>query len=376
MTALGSSARVNWQKLTAGESAIAQRQPFLALPPMPLAIMGKRPLPIAEIVRSVVQEAWTDAGLALGKGDSSNLVSGVVVGSSRSHLREWETMAVQQRQGAFVGDWLAALPHTPALTAARMIGSTGPVLAPMAACATGVWAIAQAADLIRSGQCQRVVAGAVESPITPLTLAGFRKMGALAETGCYPFDCDREGFVLGEGGAVVVLESAALAKARGASIYGVVLGVGITNDSHHVSAFDPTYRMGERAVAKCLQRSGLNPDDIDAVHTHGTSTAQNDRMEAFLIEQMLGLQTLSMATKGAMGHTLGASGAVAIALSLMSLKWQQSLPCVGLKRPDFELNFAEVASRQRLRNILCFSFGFGGQNAAIALSSEPRSLLQ
>jgi len=371
MTALGSSAQTNWQKLTAGESAIALRQPFLALPPMPLAMIGKRPLPINEIVRSVVQEAWTDAGLELGTDSADG--SGIVIGSSRSHLREWEAMAVQQRQGSFKGDWLAALPHTPALMAARMIGSTGPVLAPMAACATGIWAIAQAADLIRSGQCERVVAGAVESPITPLTLAGFRKMGALAKTGCYPFDCDRDGFVLGEGGAVVVLESAALANKRNACVYGEVLGVGITNDSHHVSAFDPTYRMGKRAVTTCLQRSGLNPGDIDAVHTHGTSTAQNDRMEAALIEQILGSHPLIMATKGSTGHTLGASGAVVVALSLMSLKRQQSLPCVGLRRPDFELNFAQVAKAQPLSNILCFSFGFGGQNAVLALASRSRA---
>jgi 3-oxoacyl-[acyl-carrier-protein] synthase II len=95
-------------------------------------------------------------------------------------------------------------------------------------------------------------------------------------------------------------------------------------------------------------------------------------MEAYLIEQMLGSQTLTMATKGSIGHTLGASGAVIVALSLMSLKRQQTLPCVGLKRPDFELNFSASASSQRLRNILCFSFGFGGQNAVLALTSELR----
>ena len=372
MTALGSSARANWQKLTAGESAIALRQPFLAFPSMPLAMIGKRPLSIDDIAHLVVQEAWTDAGLELGGSDPDG-VNGVVIGSSRSHLREWEAMAIQQRQGGtFEGDWLAALPHTPALMAARMIGSNGPVLAPMAACATGIWAIAQAADLIHSGQCQRVLAGAVESPISPLTLAGFQKMGALAKTGCYPFDSDREGFVLGEGGAVLVLESAAVAKARSADIYGAVLSAGLTNDSHHVSAFDPTYQMGKRAVANCLRRSGLNPDEIDAVHAHGTSTAQNDRMEACLIEQVLGSRPLTMATKGATGHTLGASGAVIVALNLMSLKQQCALPCVGLKQPDFKLNFSKSASPQRLKNVLCFSFGFGGQNAVLALSSQLR----
>ena len=373
LTALGQNASANWQKLTAGESAIALRQPFLDLPPMPLAMEGKHPLPLNEILQSVVSEAWTDAAIGT---DFKAKDCGVVIGSSRSYLREWEAMAIRQRvrkfqgksEGEFKGDWLAALPHGPALMAARIIGATGPVLAPMAACATGVWAIAQAANLIRNGQCQRVIAGAVESPITPLTLAGFSKMGALATTGCYPFDQAREGFVLGEGGAVVVLESASFARQRGADTYGEVLAAGMTNDSHHVSSFEPTYRMGKRAVVLCLERSGLTPDAIDAVHTHGTSTVQNDRMEAALIEQILDSQIPVMATKGAIGHTLGASGAVNVALSLMSLKRQQVLPCVGLNNPDFELNFVNgLAVKKSLEHVLCSSFGFGGQNAVLAL---------
>ena len=372
LTALGQTAAVNWQKLTAGESAIALRQPFLDLPPMPLAMAEKSPLPLDVILQSVVEEAWLDASL------DAELVEncGVVIGSSRSHLREWEAMAVQQRGSGLRRDWLAALPNGPASRAAQLIGATGPVLAPMAACATGVWAIAQAADLIRGGQCQCVIAGAVESPITPLTLAGFNKMGALAKTGCYPFDQAREGFVLGEGGAVIVLESKTFARQREADIYGEVLSAGITNDSHHVSAFEPGYRMGKRSVALCLERSRLRASDVDAVHTHGTSTFLNDRMEAALITQKLSSQILVMATKGATGHTLGASGAVNVALSLMSLKHQQVIPCTGLRHPDFELNFvgsvecdSDSFYKKSLKHILCSSFGFGGQNAVLALKS-------
>lgn len=366
MSALGESAAANWERIAAGESAIALRQPFLDLPPMPLAIAGKRPLLLDDIVRSVVKEAWRDASLE----DKDGLDCGVVIGSSRSYLREWEAMAGRQGQGPIETNWLTALPHMPARLASGLIGSRGPLLAPMAACATGIWAIAQGVDLIRGGQCDRVLAGAVESPITPLTLAGFSKMGALAQTGCYPFDCDREGFVLGEGGAVVVLEAAELAVRRGASIYGEVLAAGITNDGYHVSSFEPTYRMGRRALEKCLQRSGLDAGDVDAAHAHGTSTMQNDRMEARLIEVLLGSQVLVMATKGAMGHTLGASGAVMVALSLMSLKRQRVLPCVGLRDAEFGLSFARQAISRRLRNMLCFSFGFGGQNAVLALAAS------
>jgi 3-oxoacyl-[acyl-carrier-protein] synthase II len=386
-TALGPSASATWKKLMAGESAIALRQPFLDLAPGPLAMQGKMPLALGAMTQALVQAAWADAGFdyAQPSGHQHNYAQpsgnqqgfgadcGVVMGSSRSYLRTWEAMAFEQRQGqAIQGDWLAALPHGPALIAARGVGSLGPLLAPMAACATGVWAIAQAADLIRGGQCSRVVAGAVESPITPLTLTGFRKMGALATTGCYPFDRRREGFVLGEGGAVLVLETAALAEQRGAKIYGKILAAGITNDSHHVSSFDPSYAMGRRALAQCLQRSGLTSEAIDAVHMHGTSTVQNDRMEASLIAQLLGQQIPVMATKGATGHTLGASGALVVALSLLSLQRQALLPCVGLQDPDFGLNFVhqgrEITADERLEHMLCFSFGFGGQNAVLALS--------
>jgi len=370
-TALGATATATWHHLRAGESAIALRQPFADLAAGPLAMAGKQPSQLDDIVRQTVQEAWQDASLEKYSATANQGAAehcGVVMGSSRSYLQRWEAMTVQPQDSRTPADWLATLPHGPALVAARLIGSQGPLLAPMAACATGIWAIAQAADLIRQGHCDRVLAGAVESPITPLTLAGFQKMGALATTGCYPFDQGREGFVLGEGGAALVLESAAIAAERNARVYGRILSTGMTNDSHHVSSFDPSYAMGRRALAHCLQRNGLRPQDIDAVHMHGTSTAQNDQMEAALIERSLGRQVPIMASKGATGHTLGASGALTVALSLLSLQQQELIPCVGLKQPDFNLNFVHHWQVAKLSNILCLSFGFGGQNAAIAIS--------
>lgn len=367
------SVSATWTKLMAGESAIALRQPFLDLAPGPLAMIGKEPIALRSLTARLAFAAWQDAKIPetdsgfddVGCGEAC----GVVVGSSRSHLQAWEAMALQQKQvpGQIEGNWLHALAHDPAILVANILDARGPLLAPMAACATGVWAVAQAAELIRTGQCERVIAGAVESPITRLTLAGFRKMGALAKTGCYPFDVAREGFVLAEGGALMVLESAALAAQRGARVYGQVLGVGITNDSHHVSSFDPSYAMGRRAVELCLMRSGLRVHEVDAAHTHGTSTAQNDRMEASLIYDLLDKQTAVMASKGATGHTLGASGALTVALGLMSLYRQELAPCVGLKEANFDLNFVRSGQAAALRNILCFSFGFGGQNAVLGL---------
>lgn len=378
-TALGDTAEKTWTRLMAGESAIALRQPFLDLAPGPLAMIGKVPVALQPMTVALAQQAWQDAGLELSHAsiESPGLGEncGVVVGSSRSHLQSLEVMARQQRQipGQIEGDWVGALAHSPAITVARTVNAQGPLLAPMAACATGVWAIAQAAELIRSGACDRVVAGAVEAPITPMTIAGFRKMGALAKTGCYPFDIAREGFVLGEGGALMVLESAALASARSAKqIYGKVLGIGITNDSHHISSFDPSYEMGQRAVALCLSRSELAAKDIDAIHTHGTSTQQNDQMEAALISHLQTMRDSTaiavMATKGATGHTLGASGAVIVGCGLLSLHRQLLLPCAGLKEAEFNLSFVREGRAAQLRNLLCFSFGFGGQNAVLALS--------
>ena len=365
-TALGPTAEITWQRLMAGESAIALRQPFVDLAPGPLAMMGKHPAELDSLIAPLVAAACQDAGLS--KDSLATDRCGVVLGSSRSHLQQWERMAIAHTKNEPIQNWLSSLPHQPAISVAQQIGARGPVLAPMAACATGVWAVVQGADLIRSGVCDRVLAGAIEAPITPLTIAGFRKMGALAKTGCYPFDVNREGFVLGEGGALMMLESAKAAEARGASAYGKVLAAGITNDSHHVSSFDPSYAMGQQAVDLCLQRSGLLPEEIDAVHTHGTSTAQNDRMEASLIQQRLSSDVQVMATKGATGHTLGASGALIVALSLLSLREQAVVPCIGLKEADFDLNFVRASQQAKIEKMLCFSFGFGGQNAVLALS--------
>lgn len=259
------------------------------------------------------------------------------------------------------------LPHMGAIAAARAIGSTGPVLAPMAACATGIWAIAQAVELLQTGQCQRAIAGAVEAPITPLTLAGFERMGALAKTGCYPFDRAREGLVLGEGGALLVLEPADLALRRGAKIYGRVLGFGLTNDACYVNAPDLAGKSSIAAVNQCLKLSNLSAIDIDWIHAHGTATQLNDKHEALLIQKLFDVPVAVGSTKGATGHTLGASSALGVAFCLMSIKHQILVPCAGLQKPEFELDFVRWARSAQVRNAVCLSFGFGGQNAAIAL---------
>jgi 3-oxoacyl-[acyl-carrier-protein] synthase II len=206
--------------------------------------------------------------------------------------------------------------------------------------------------------------------VTPLTLAGFTKMGALAQTGAYPFDCQREGFVLGEGATVIVLESAKLAGRRSAKVYGQILGFGLTADGYHVSAPDPERQIAAiAAIQQCLSRSGLLATSIDYIHAHGTGTQLNDRAEAMLLQNLFPDGVPVSSTKGATGHTLGASGALGAAFCLMALQQQILPPCVGLQQPAFDLDLIVTPRFDRVATALCFSFGFGGQNAILALGS-------
>ena len=360
VSALGQTAAETWRRLLNGESAIALRQPFLGIAPYPMAMLGKQPSPLAQLLLAAALEAVQDAQLP-----AKSPQCGVVIGSSRGHQARWE----QFLTNAVVDDWLGSLPHMGAIAVARQIGSSGPVLAPMAACATGLWAIAQGANLIRTGQCEQVLVGAGEAPITPLTLTGFEQMGALASSGCYPFDEQRQGLVLGEGAAVLLLETASQAKARSASIYGRVLAAGLTADANHITAPDTaSLQGGFSAVAGCLKHSHLRPEEVSFIHAHGTSTSLNDAYEAALIQANFPSQVWVTATKGATGHPLGASGAIGAAICLLALHHQTVPPCVGLRTPAFDLNLVQQPRRANLSTALCFSFGFGGQNAVVAFS--------
>ncbi len=398
----------SWTRLLAGDSGIRQHQPFLELPPQPLALVGTKPADLMTLIRLVLADALQDANLTLPIPDC-----GIAIGSSRGFQGNLEQLGREGRRKKEEGrrkkeegrgkteeetefpipnsqfpipnsqfpipdsqfpipnsQFLDFLPHMGAIAVARAIGSTGPVLAPMAACATGLQSIARAVDLIRTGECQRAIAGAVEAPITPLTVAGFNRMGALANTGCYPFDEHREGFVIGEGGALFVLESTELAKRRGAKIYGRISGFGLTNDAIHANAPELGGKSAIAAVNQSLKRSNLGAVDIDFIHAHGTATNLNDRHEALLIQKLFHRGVAVSSTKGATGHTLGASGALGAAFCLMGIKHQMLPPCTGMNKPGFELDFVRCAREAFVRNAVCLSFGFGGQNAAIVLSGD------
>lgn len=368
VSALGKSLETSWRNLLLGKTGIKLHQLFPELGMIPLGLIAEKPSSLNTLTEIVVTSALEDAELGLPLFDCA-----VVIGSSRGYQASWEIIARQmheQKHGFDLDNWLNTLPNMNAIAVARQIGATGAVLAPMAACATGIWAIAQGAMLIQSGQYQRVIAGAIEAPITPLTIAGFQQMGALAKTGAYPFDLQREGLVLGEGGAVLILESAELATQRQAKIYGEILGFGLTADAYHGNSPEPTGKSAIMAIKQCLERSQITPTDIDYIHTHGTATQLNDRIESKIIQSLFSDKLAISSTKGSTGHTLGASGALGVAFSLMALQQGILPPCVGLRQPEFNLNLITSAQARKIHQALCFSFGFGGQNAVMALGTS------
>lgn len=364
-----------WQSLLLGKSGIKLQQPFPELPPYPLGLITNKEIlqndrvSFSLLTKAVVTDALKDARLNI---PLSNC--GVVIGSSRGCQATWEDLLSQEQlfgsSEAQKIAWLETLPHRGALITASLIQTQAPVLSTMAACATGIHAIARGYELIQTGECERVIVGAIETPVTRLTLAAFDKMGALAKTGCYPFDFRREGLVLGEGGAVLVLETAELAQSREAHIYGEIAGFSFTCDADHISAPELNGRSAAIAIKQCLERSNLTAEDIDYIQVHGTSTKLNDRHEAELINYLFPHPVAVSSTKGATGHTLGASGAIGAAFCLMALKYGYLPPCVGLEEPEFNLNFVTKSDRAAIKHALCFSFGFGGQNAVIALSQS------
>lgn len=355
-----------WQAMLLGQTGIRQGRPFGELPEKPLALIGDRPLgDVRELTQVVLQDALADAGLTLPLTDC-----GVVVGSSRGNQTRFEQFL--EAPANLAEDWLKALPYAAAQEVAIALQTQSITLSPMAACATGIAAIAQGAMLIDSGRCDRVIAGAVETPVTRLTIAGFEQMGAMAQTGGFPFDVQREGLVLGEGGAIVVLESGELARSRQAKCYGRILGFGSSADADHISSPASDGHGAIAAIRQSLQMADLSAAKIQYIHAHGTGTQRNDTMEAQVIQQLFSQPWVS-SSKGAIGHTLGAASAIGVALTLMSLSQQQLLPSIGCCQPAFDLNIVQLNTVQTplalpLQYALCQGFGFGGQNGAIVLA--------
>ena len=257
----------------------------------------------------------------------------------------------------------------------------GPVFGVMSACAAGAHAIGTAARLIQHGDADAVVTGGSEAALTALTRTAFTAMSALSPTGISrPFDARRDGFVLSEGAAVMVLEDGDSARARGARILGVVRGFGMTGDAHHLTAPDAGGRGGAKAIAGAMRDAGIGPADVLYVNAHGTSTPLNDRAETAALKLALGefaMETPVSSTKSAIGHTLGASGAIEAVAMLLALRERIAPPTLGWEQREDGLDLDYVPDRPRQLRAdgaaigLSNSFGFGGHNATLCLEGVP-----
>src|SRR5688572_2551924 len=254
----------------------------------------------------------------------------------------------------------------------------GPNVATCSACATSNHAIGEAWRTIKMGDAKVMFAGGAEATIVPLGIGGFCAMKAMStrndepKHASRPFDADRDGFVMGEGAGVLVLEELEHARARGARIYCELIGYGNTADANHITAPAPQGEGAARCMRMALRSAGLNPTDVDYINAHGTSTPQGDICETQAIKTVFGDHARKLAvssTKGATGHMLGAGGAVELALCVKALEKQIAPPTINLENPDPEcdLDYVPHTARQmKVNAVINNSFGFGGHNASIA----------
>jgi 3-oxoacyl-[acyl-carrier-protein] synthase II len=264
------------------------------------------------------------------------------------------------------------MPNAAAGAIAMELGAHGPGFSVSSACATGSHAIGEAKRMLERGEADVVVAGGTEAALTPLCIAAFKRMGALSREGVSrPFDARRDGFVMGEGAAVVIMERAEHARARGAEILGYVAGYGASNDAFHMTQPDSEGRGAEKAMRAALADAGVTPDQVGYINAHGTSTPFNDRIETHAIHSVFnGGSPPVSSTKSAIGHLLGAAGAVEAIAALGALQRGVLPPTLNFEEPDpaCDLDYVPDGPREApdIKIAMSNSFGFGGQNACLA----------
>ncbi|MBI3327672.1 MAG: beta-ketoacyl-ACP synthase II [Nitrospinae bacterium] len=329
--------------------------------------------------------AVADAGLQLEHEVRDSV--GVCIGSALGGIA-----FAEEQHGIFVGRGIKAVSPTVAVAVfgaagscnmAIELGITGPNTANSNSCAAGTIAIGDAYRFIQRGEAEVMLAGGVEAPIAPLCFGAFSIIRAMSsrngepERACRPFDKGRDGFVMGEGAAILVLEDIGHATRRGAHIYGELLGYSLTNDAYHIAAPHPTGAQAARAMTRALADAGLRPADIEYINAHGSSTPLNDKVETMAIKHVFGEHAHRIpisATKGMHGHPLGAAGAIETAISTLSLTYDYLPPTVNYEIPDAECDLdyvPNIGRWARVQHILSNSFGFGGINACLVLGRVP-----
>ena len=341
----------------------------------------------AQLSIAAAQLALEDSGLTIGEGFRSvpETELGVTIGSALGGAPSAES-----DHAAFLESGLRAVPPSlatrvfagaGACNVAIAFGARGPVLGNSNSCASGAIAIGEAFRIIRDGEARAMIAGGVEAPLAPLTFAAFTVIKAMStqneEPACAsrPFDARRDGFVMAEGAAILILENLASAVRRNATIYAEIAGFATTNDAFHMTAPQPQGRDAARAMRLAIRDAGLTTDEIEAVNAHGSSTILNDRTETLAIKEVLGERARRVpvsGTKGLHAHALGATGAMEAAISALSVS-EGFLPATAnLDHPDPECDLDYVPRVGRagaVRTVISNSFGFGGTNACLVFKT-------
>ena len=394
---VGGDVASTWQGLVDGRSGVVTLTGDWD--EMPVKIAGRVAVEPSEVLERVkarrwdrstqfamvaAMEAWKDAGLEGAELEKERvgvaMASGI--GGVTTLLDNYDTLLAKGPRRVSPLAVPMLMPNAPAANISLYVGARAAVNTPVSACASGNEAVALAVDQIRLGRADVVVAGGTEAAIHPLPMAAFANMMALSKKEgdptavSRPWDIDRDGFVLGEGAGVLVLESEEHARARGARIYAEVLGAGITADSHDIAQPDPAGRGGSRAILRALAESEIGADAIVHVNAHATSTPQGDIAEGLMLHATLGShvsQVVVTSTKSMTGHLLGGAGALESIATVLALHHRVVPPTINLDNQDPQVEL-DIATKPRdlpqgdiaaLNN----SFGFGGANVAVAFGS-------
>jgi 3-oxoacyl-[acyl-carrier-protein] synthase II len=335
----------------------------------------------AQMIVSAARQAEADSGIDVAS-ESARVGAAIAtgIGGLQSFQDCYDTLKERGPDRVNPFSIISIIPNLGAGWVSIELGTRGPLTSQCTACAASNMAIGDGLDAIRLGRADVMICGGTEAPITRVGIAGFSAMRALSrrnddpEAASRPFDAERDGFVMGEAGAVLVLEELEHAKNRDAKIYAELLGYGVSSDAQHITEPDPTGEHPARAMKMALADAGVNPDEIDYINAHGTSTPLGDAAETRVIKYALGeanaRKTPISSTKGATGHCLGAAGGVEAMFCTLAVQDGVLPPTINLDHPDPECDLDFIPNEAReadVRIAVSNSFGFGGHNACIVL---------
>ena len=393
---LGNDYETSWQNLIDGKSGAAEIKQFDAGEyPVNFACelkdfdpanwiekkQARRMDRFAQMIVAAAIQARDDAGLDIAaEADRIGASIATGIGGLKAFQDCYDTLIERGPDRVNPFSIPQIIPNMGAGWVSMYLGTRGPLSSQCTACAASNMAIGEAADAIRLGRADVMLAGGTEAGITRVGIAGFSAMRALSrrndapEKASRPFDAGRDGFVMGEAGAVVVVEDLEHAKARDAKIYAELLGYGLSSDARHVTEPDPTGENPARAMKMALADAGVGPDEIDYINAHGTSTPLGDASETRVIKLALGEEnarkTPVSSTKGSTGHCLGAAGAIEAIFTTLAVNRNMLPPTINQEEPDPECDLDYIPNESREADVkvgISNSFGFGGHNACIVL---------